>query len=148
MLRIALGGRIDDAAHQQINPDARQIEQHEGLDRRRVDRTQEIGTRNAADHARDQQAEEQFLVDIPVQQMADPRGGGGEAFDQMDALRRQRGGHAEQADHQRVGDDAEGHTERAINYLRSESNENEGKQVCRKRRNRACWCRPCMRPRI
>jgi len=46
----------------------------------------------------------------------------------MDARRRGRGRHAEHRDEQGVADDAERHAERAVDQLRREADQDEGKE--------------------
>ena len=76
------------AAIEQVEAERGQIGQHERLGVVGIDRGQDIGAKNSADHAGDDQACEQPPVDIAVRDMADPGHRGGEGLGGMDAGRR------------------------------------------------------------
>src|SRR3546814_15867208 len=91
-----------------------------------VQRTQHIGTGDAADQAGNEQAEEERPFDVAVDQVADPRHAGREHLDDMDTCRGGRRRHAHPRDEQRVADVPESHADRAVA-------EQIGRAACRDR---------------
>ena len=118
-------GRIEQAAGEQIDAHQRQIGKHEGLHHGRIETGEQIGARNAADDAGDQQAAEQRPVDIAAHQMANARNGGGEHFHHMHLGRGLCRWNAEQRDKHGVGNHAKGHAQRAVNRLGGKTDEDE-----------------------
>ena len=87
-----------------------------------------IGADRAADHSRNGETEQQFLVDIAEAPMSDARGAGGEGLGRVHAGARGGGRHAEAEQHRARGD-AIGHADGAVDHLRDETDDDVKKDV-------------------
>ncbi len=95
-LGLALGVAVHHAAIEEIEAERGEIGEDDRLGgRRRSMLRQHIGAEHAADHAGDDDPEEQPPVDVLVGDMADARDGGGEGLGRMDPGRGRRRRHAD-----------------------------------------------------
>ncbi len=121
------GVAMHDPPIEKVDSERCQVDEHERLGGRGVDRGQHIGAEDSRDHPGNCEAEEQPPVDVVMGDMADRGNGGREGLCRVDSGGCGRGRNAD-ADEDRARNLAERHAERAVHQLGGETDEREDQE--------------------